>query len=281
MTNALSFIDVHKSFGATDILRGVNLDIEDGEIVAIIGPNGAGKSTLFDIATGRNTLGEGKRSGRIELFGQPIDGLRPYEIVRRGLSRSFQTSQLFGAMSCADNLRAAMLWSSGHRHSFWQRLTRLETVNRMVDEWLHELGLSKVANQNPSSLNYAQQRALELGLAVAGGSKIVLLDEPTAGMNREESKRFTELIRTVARNRTLVIVEHDMDVVFGLADRVAVLVDGQIIAFDSPSSVRANIDVQQAYLGSIENLLHADENSHGLHVTETRNALTDVSTYPP
>jgi branched-chain amino acid transport system ATP-binding protein len=247
MTYALELDDVRKSFGKTEIIRGANLQVRPGERVAIIGPNGAGKSTLFNLISGRFGL----TSGQIRLNGSRIDGLPPYEINRRGLARSFQVSNLFSRLSVFENIRCAVLWSLGHRYAFWKFLADLHDANDRAEEIVEMVGLDKRRDHLAMNLTYAEQRALEIGITIAGGSSVVLLDEPTAGMSKSETKRFIQLIRQVTEGRTLLTVEHDMGVVFGLADRIAVLVYGEVIAFDTPEAVRANPRVQEAYLGSV------------------------------
>ena len=244
---AVELDNVHKSFGKTQIIRGAQLQVRKGERVAIIGPNGAGKSTLFNLISGRLA----PTSGQIRLFGERIDGKAPYEINRKGLARSFQVSNLFPKLSVFENLRCAVLWSLGYRYAFWKFLADLKDANERTDALLEQLRLDKRRDVLAMNLTYAEQRALEIGLTIAGGSQVVLLDEPTAGMSRSETTRFIQLIRQVTEGRTLLTVEHDMGVVFGLADRIAVLVYGEVIAFDTPEAVRANPRVQEAYLGSV------------------------------
>ena len=242
---ALALKNVCKSFGKTDILRGVSLAVQPGERVALIGPNGAGKSTLFNLISGRLAPG----SGDIFLNGQRINGKKPFDIHRLGLARSFQISSLFGQLSVFDNLRCAVLASRGQGCHFWTFLSRLNEVNARTEALMARLQLVGRRDALAASLSYAEQRALEIGITLAGGADVILLDEPTAGMSRSETSRFIPLIRALTEGKTLLMVEHDMGVVFGLADRIAVLVYGEIIAFDTPAMVRANPLVQQAYLG--------------------------------
>jgi branched-chain amino acid transport system ATP-binding protein len=247
MTFAVELNDVRKSFGKTEIIRGANLQVRPGERVAIIGPNGAGKSTLFNLISGRF----GPTSGEIKLNGERIDGMSPFEINRRGLSRSFQVSNLFTRLSVFENIRCAVLWSMGARYSFWRFLADLTDANERAEQVLEMIKLDRKRDVLAMNLTYAEQRALEIGLTIAGGAGVVLLDEPTAGMSRSETKRFVQLIRDITVGKTLLTVEHDMGVVFGLADKIAVLVYGEVIAFDMPEAVRANPRVQEAYLGSV------------------------------
>ena len=244
---AVELRDLRKSFGKTEIIRGSSLAVKPGERVAIIGPNGAGKSTLFNLISGRF----GPTSGEIRLRGERIDGKPPYEIARRGLARSFQVSNLFTRLSVFENVRCAVLYSMGHRYAFWRFLADLKDANERAEQVLQMIKLERRRNHLAMNLTYAEQRALEIGMTIAGGASMILLDEPTAGMSRSETARFVELIREVTVGKTLLTVEHDMGVVFGLADKIAVLVYGEVIAFDVPDAVRANARVQAAYLGSV------------------------------
>jgi len=244
-TPALELHALFKSFGPAEIIRNISLTVQPGERLAIIGPNGAGKSTLFDLISGRHKPG----SGQIWLGGQPIDGKKPFEINRLGLSRSFQISQLFPALSVFENLRCAMLWQQGLGYSFWRSLTKLTGTNARTRALMQRLQLQEVCDTPAQHLSYAQQRALELGMALASDPAVLLLDEPTAGMSRSETEQFMALIDELTAGKTLLLVEHDMAVVFGLATKIAVMVQGELLAFDNPEAVRANPLVQQAYLG--------------------------------
>jgi len=243
---ALELADVHKSFGATPVIRGVSLAIPRGERHAIIGPNGAGKSTLFNLMSGRLA----PTRGRIRLQGEEIAGKRPFRIARRGLSRSFQVTNIFARMTVRENVRCSVLWSLGYRYSFLRSIDKLRDANERTDETLERIGLASRRDALAGVLTYAEQRALEIGVTIAGGAKVILLDEPTAGMSRPETEAAVELIRSVSHDRTLVMVEHDMSVVFGLADRVSVLVYGEIVASDTPERIRAHDAVRSAYLGA-------------------------------
>ncbi|MGQ0579244.1 MAG: ABC transporter ATP-binding protein [Betaproteobacteria bacterium] len=243
---ALQLSEVRKSFGRTSIINGVSLAIARGERHAIIGPNGAGKSTLFNLISGRFPVS----SGRIELRGEDITGLAPHLINRKGLSRSFQITNIFPRLSVYENLRCAVLWSLGYKYSFWHRVGALEEVRSRTDEIVEHIGLAARRNRPAGVLTYAEQRALEIGVTIAGGADVILLDEPTAGMSRSETGEAVELIRNVTKGKTLVMVEHDMSVIFNLADRISVLVYGEIIASGTPQEIRANKAVQEAYLGT-------------------------------
>ena len=246
MSNAVELKGVTKSFGNTAIIRGVDLAIGRGERHAIIGPNGAGKSTLFNLISGRYPLSDGD----ILLNGESITGLKPFEINRKGLSRSFQVTNIFQRMSVFENIRCAVLWSLGYKYSFWHRLGGLKDANLRAEEVMEAIGLKRRRDTPAGELSYAEQRALEIGVTIAGGAEVILLDEPTAGMSRSETADAVELIRKVSQGKTLIMVEHDMGVVFNLADKISVLVYGEIIASDAPQKIRGNQAVQEAYLGT-------------------------------
>jgi branched-chain amino acid transport system ATP-binding protein len=248
---AVELRDVRKSFGRAEIIRGANLLVPRGQRIAIIGPNGAGKSTLFNLISGRFS----PTSGEILLNGENLAGLRPYQINRKGLARSFQITNIFPRLTVFENLRCGVLWSMGYRYSFWQRLDRLRDARLRTEEVLELIGLTRRRDTFAGLLTYAEQRALEIGITVAGGAEVILLDEPTAGMSRSESEHAVDLIRTVTEGKTLLMVEHDMSVVFGLADQISVVVYGEVIATDTPEKVRANARVQEAYLGTPQEAL--------------------------
>jgi branched-chain amino acid transport system ATP-binding protein len=249
---AIELRDVRKSFGKTEIIRGANLVALQGQRVAIIGPNGAGKSTLFNLISGRC----GVSSGDILLNGESLAGLSPFRINRKGLARSFQITNIFPRLSVFENIRCSVLWHLGHRYSFWQALDKLDDARARTEELLQILGLTQRHNTPAGLLSYAEQRALEIGITIAGGANVILLDEPTAGMSRSESERAVELIRTVTQGKTLLMIEHDMSVVFGLADQISVVVRGEIIASSAPADIRANPRVQEAYLGTAAGKWH-------------------------
>jgi branched-chain amino acid transport system ATP-binding protein len=245
---ALSLRKVTKAFGQTEIIRGVNLDIASGERHAIIGPNGAGKTTLFNLISGRFPLS----SGEIWLNDARVDRLPPHRINRMGLSRSFQITSIFHRLSVFENLRCALLWSMGYRYSFWTPLWIQRDLTERTNLMLEDLNLGPRHETAAGLLSYADQRALEIGMTIAGGASVILLDEPTAGMSNAETDNAIALIRRVSKGKTLVMVEHDMKVVFDLADVITVLVYGQVIASGPPQAVRANAAVQEAYLGALD-----------------------------
>ncbi len=243
---AVELRDLRKSFGKTELIRGASLAVRPGERVAIIGPNGAGKSTLFNLISGRFA----PTSGEVLLNGRRIDGMKPYEINRLGLSRSFQITNIFPKLSVFENLRCGVLWSLGYKYTFLKFLADLDDANERAEELMEMIRLDKKRDVLAMNLTYAEQRALEVGVTIGGGAGVILLDEPTAGMSKSETHRFVSLIKEVTQGKTLLTVEHDMGVVFGLADKIAVVVYGEVIAFDTPEAVRANARVQEAYLGS-------------------------------
>jgi branched-chain amino acid transport system ATP-binding protein len=245
MSAAIELRGVEKSFGNVAIIRNINLSIAPGERHALIGPNGAGKSTTFNLISGYMA----PTSGSVLLRGDVISGLPPHQINRRGLSRSFQVTNVFARMSVWENLRCAVLWSSGHRYAFWKNIDNLPEVRERTAQILTDINLTARRDVPAGLLTYAEQRALEIGITVAGGADVILLDEPTAGMSHAETERAVALIRRLTEGRTLLIVEHDMSVVFGLADRISVLVYGQIIASGTPEEIRGNPKVREAYLG--------------------------------
>jgi branched-chain amino acid transport system ATP-binding protein len=244
MTLALELIGLRKSFGPTEIIRGVDLQIQKGELHAIIGPNGAGKSTLYNLISGMYKVSDGS----IILNGNEITDKEPYEINRLGLSRSFQVTNIFPKMSVFENVRNGLLYHSGCKYAFWRFVNRRRDVTEQTNEILQSIGLKNKHDVPVMLLPYADQRALEIGITLAGGADVILLDEPTSGMSRSETDRAVELIRSISKDKTVVVVEHDMGVVFDLAERISVLVYGEIIASDTPENIRCNQNVQEAYL---------------------------------
>ncbi|OUS19937.1 ABC transporter ATP-binding protein [Rhodobacterales bacterium 59_46_T64] len=243
--NALSLKGLTKSFGPAKIIQGVDLDIKAGERHAIIGPNGAGKSTLFNLISGLYT----PTSGSVKLRGEEIGGMAPFKINRKGLSRSFQVSNIFANMTVRENVRCGVLYSMGYGYSFLRNIGNLKEVSEKTAEILESVDLIDKANLPAVLLPYADQRTLEIAITIAGGADVILLDEPTAGMSHSETDRAVELITKATEGKTLVIVEHDMGVVFNLADRISVLVYGEIIATGKPEEVRGDPKVREAYLG--------------------------------
>jgi branched-chain amino acid transport system ATP-binding protein len=244
-SKVLELENLHKSFGETKIIRGVNLTVKNQQRHALIGPNGAGKSTLFNLISGHYV----PTSGDIRLNGQTITGLPPHLINRRGLSRSFQITNLFPRMSVAENLRISVMGRHGYRFTMFRPIAWMKAVNAEVDEMVERLRLTRRRDDLAGDLAYSEQRALEIGMSLATDPLILMLDEPTAGMSREETAYIVEMIRSVTEGRTLLVVEHDMSVVFTLCDQISVLVYGKVIASGEPAAVRADNKVQEAYLG--------------------------------
>ena len=246
MTFALELIGLRKSFGPTEIIRGVDLQVHKGELHAIIGPNGAGKSTLYNLISGMYKVSDGS----IILNGNEITDKEPYEINRLGLSRSFQVTNIFPKMSVFENVRNGLMYHCGCKYSFWGFVNRRNDITERTNEILQSIGLENKHDVPVMLLPYADQRALEIGITIAGGADVLLLDEPTSGMSHSETERAVELIRSIAKDKTVVVVEHDMGVVFDLAERISVLVYGELIASDIPENIRKNQQVREAYLGA-------------------------------
>ena len=244
--NALDVTGLQKAFGATKIIRGIDLQVAKGERHAVIGPNGAGKSTLFHLMTGRLR----PDAGTVRLHGRDITGLAPHQVFNLGLARSFQVTSLFPKLSVFENLRAAAMRTHGCGLAFWRRLDGYGPLSVRAEALLHQLGLERRRDVLAGNLAYAEQRALEIGVTIAGGADTILLDEPTAGMSRAETERAVTLIRRMSEGRTLVMIEHDLGVVFGLADRISVLAEGRVIASGPPDQVRGDPAVRAAYLGA-------------------------------
>jgi branched-chain amino acid transport system ATP-binding protein len=241
----LSIAGLRKSFGDAEIIRGVDLELAAGERRALIGPNGAGKSTLFHLISGQLA----PSAGHIVFDGQRIDGWSPQRINRRGLGRSFQITNIFPKLSVFENVRIATMQRHRVQYTFWRLLERMTRVREEAERLLEQVRLQGRASTLAGELSYSEQRSLELAMTLASDPKLVLLDEPMAGMSSEETQYTLELIREVTVGRALLLVEHDMDVVFSLADRVSVLVYGEVIATGTPDEIRRHQGVREAYLG--------------------------------
>jgi branched-chain amino acid transport system ATP-binding protein len=241
----LRLYGLRKSFGPSEIIRGIDLELRDQERHALIGPNGAGKSTIFHLISGnlRPTAGE------IVFDGKRIQGKAPQEINRLGLSRSFQITNIFPKLTVFENLRLAVMRPYGLQYSLWRFIDRDARIRRQTEELLARVRLESRAHAIAGEMSYSEQRALEIAMTLASDPKVILLDEPMAGMSKEETAYMSHLIREVTRGRALLIVEHDMEVVFSLSDRISVLVYGQVIASGTPEEIRGNTAVKEAYLG--------------------------------
>lgn len=244
-TDALVLLAIDKRYGDAAILNRVSLRVAAGEIHALIGPNGAGKSTLFNVVSGLTP----PSAGSVRLHGRDITGLPAHRVARLGLSRSFQVANVFGRLSVFDNLRCAAMRAGGLGYQWWFALDRQAGVTRRARRIMEQLGLERRATLPAGELSYAEQRALELGMVLATDARVLLLDEPTAGMNRAETARMADLIRSTCRGRTVLVVEHDMQVVFDLSDRISVMVQGELIATGAPEAIRADEAVRRLYLG--------------------------------
>jgi len=236
---------IYKDFEGLEVLFGIDLAIQQGERHAIIGPNGAGKSTIFNIITGKYLPSK----GNIFFKGQDVTGTSPYKLNRHGLARSFQITNIFRTMTVFQNVRNAILSRNKIRYNLFSRLDRMMNIQEQTDEVLEQIGLLDRKDVVAGLLSYGQQRALEIGLTIATEPELILLDEPTAGMSSEETREAVKLIGRVTQGRTLIIVEHDMEVVFSLADRITVIYYGEILASGPSDEIRQNQKVKDAYLG--------------------------------
>jgi branched-chain amino acid transport system ATP-binding protein len=240
--------DLRHDFDGLQVLLGVNLEIEKGERHALIGPNGAGKTTLFNLITGTYR----PRGGHIFFNGQDVTGLPPHQLARRGIGRSFQITSTFGRLSTFQNIRLAILSKRGVRFDLFHRVDRMDEITRETDAVLDRINLTAERDRAANALSYGKHRALEISLALAGDPQLVLLDEFTAGMSRDETHYAVDLVRRLTEGKTVLVIEHDMDVVFSLADRISVLHRGGILATGTPAEIRQNAAVQEAYLGALE-----------------------------
>jgi branched-chain amino acid transport system ATP-binding protein len=241
----LSLHNVHKSFDQAHIIRGVDLELLDGERHAVIGPNGAGKSTLFHLISGHLE----PTRGEIKLNGKSIQGLPPQRINHLGLARSFQITNIFPGLSVFENVRIAVSQRHGLQYTLWRFIDRIKVVREETEKLLEQVRLQDKCNTLAGELSYSEQRALEISMTLASDPKVILLDEPMAGMSHEESDYMVSLICEVTAGRSLFIVEHDMGVVFSLSNRISVLVYGEVIATGTPEEIRNDRRVQEGYLG--------------------------------
>ena len=239
---------VYKSFGALQATNNVSLELQPGARHALIGPNGAGKTTFFNLLTGEIFPDE----GRIELDGQDVTKASADRRARAGLGRSFQRNNLFEHETVRQNLLFADIAAQGYGWQFWRRLSADRRANGLAEAVAAQVGLSDALETRVTSLSYGARRQLEVGLALIGQPKVLLLDEPAAGMSADETDRMMALIDTLPRDLAVLIVEHDMDLVFAHADRITVLAQGEVLFEGTPEEVRASALVQETYLGEAE-----------------------------
>jgi branched-chain amino acid transport system ATP-binding protein len=241
----LSVKGLVKKFGGLTATDGVSLDVAEGEIHAIIGPNGAGKTTLIAQLAGELR----PNAGTIAFAGADVTGLAVYDRARRGIARSYQITQVFKGFSALDNVAMAVQANAGHSFRFWESAREDASLREPARAILARVGLEARENVPAAALAHGEQRQLEIAMALASRPRLLLLDEPMAGMGKEESERMTRLLAKLKGEETILLIEHDMDVVFALADRITVLVYGRAIATGTPEAIRANPNVRAAYLG--------------------------------
>ncbi|UCH23098.1 MAG: ABC transporter ATP-binding protein [Deltaproteobacteria bacterium] len=246
--NILETRAITHDFSGLQVLLDVNLEVKAGERHAIIGPNGAGKTTLFNVITGTYRPSEGE----VFFKGKDITGFKPHKLVRLGMGRSFQITSTFSRMTAFQNIRMGILSKRGIRFNMFRILDKMQDVTAETDEVLKRINLDGERNVPAGMLSYGKSRSLEISMAMATDPELVMLDEPTAGMSKDETHHAVELIRRLTEGKTLVIIEHDMDVVFSLADRITVLHLGTILASGAPADIRADQAVKDAYLGEME-----------------------------
>jgi len=245
MSDYLHIRDIHKDFSGLQVLTGVDFKVAEKKRHAVIGPNGAGKTTLFNIISGKFK----PSSGAILFKGQDISGKPPHVLNRHGLSRSFQITNVFHELSVFENILSGVRSRQRMWFNFFRRPDHNQEICEKTEAIIREVGLMSVKDQPASSLSYGQQRALEIGITLSTEPELILLDEPTAGMTREETEQAIRMIDRVTAGRTLIIIEHDMEVVFSLANTISVLHYGTILVSGSPEEIRNDQRVKDAYLG--------------------------------
>lgn len=238
---------IYHDFSGLQVLFDINLKVKEGERHAIIGPNGAGKTTLFNLITGTFR----PRRGQVFFKSKDITGMPPHKLARLGIGRSFQLTSTFDRLTTFQNIRLAILSKRGCRFQFFRRVDKMEEITKETEEVLKRINLNGERDLPAGALSYGKHRSLEISLALAADPDLIMLDEPTAGMSRDETHNAVELIRRLTEGKTLVIIEHDMDVVFSLADRITVLNYGQILATGTPAEIKENQAVKDAYLGEL------------------------------
>jgi branched-chain amino acid transport system ATP-binding protein len=246
--NVLETKNLQHSFGPLKVLFGVDLQIQEGEKHAVIGPNGAGKTTLFNTITGTYM----PTSGQVFYRGKEITGFPPHKLARIGIGRSFQITSTFTRLTAFQNIRLAILYKEGIRFNLLRKVDKMQKITDETDELLRRINLYEDRDVQACNLSYGKSRALEISMALATDPELVLLDEFAAGMSHEETADTVRLIRKMTEGKTVVLIEHDMDVVFDLADRITVLHYGKILATGKPDEIRNNQEVKSAYLGDLE-----------------------------
>jgi branched-chain amino acid transport system ATP-binding protein len=239
---------LYHDFGGLEVLFNVSLEIEEGERHAIIGPNGAGKTTLFNAITGTYRPSQ----GQVFFKGQDVTGFKPHKMVRLGMGRSFQITSTFDRLTTFQNMRLGVLSRRAIRFNLFRFLNSMRSVTEETNELLHRINLDGERDIPAGGLSYGKHRSLEVSMAMATDPILVMLDEPTAGMSKDETHHAQELIRRLTEGKTMVIIEHDMDVVFSLADRITVIHLGEVLAVGAPEEIRENQQVKDAYLGEME-----------------------------
>ncbi|MEE9417841.1 MAG: ABC transporter ATP-binding protein [Desulfatiglandaceae bacterium] len=246
--NILETKGIYHDFSGLEVLFNINLEVEEGERHAIIGPNGAGKTTLFNVITGTYM----PSSGQVFFKGNEITGSKPHQLTRIGMGRSFQITSTFSKLTAFQNIRMGILSKRGIRFNLFRKVDKMQAITEETDELLKRINLNEERDVPADLLSYGKHRSLEVSMAMATDPGLVMLDEPTAGMSRDETHNAVELIRRLTEDKTMVIIEHDMDVVFSLADRITVLHLGKILAVGPPEEIKENQEVKDAYLGELE-----------------------------
>lgn len=245
MTELLKVQGLNKAYGGVKATDDLHLSLDKGELHAVIGPNGAGKTTLISQLCG-NVMPD---SGTVHFAGRDITTLGEHQRPHLGMSRTYQITSLIRTMSVLDNLQLAVQVRAGHSFKFWTNARTRRSQREKASIFAAQVGLEEKLNSRVDNLAHGEQRRLEVAMALAGDAQLLLLDEPLAGLGAQEAQQMISLLKSLKGQQTMLLIEHDMDAVFSLADRISVLVYGHIIATGRPEEIRANADVQQAYLG--------------------------------